>query len=357
MSRVLIVSEFYPPHIGGVERFVHVLSRGLVERGHHCTVLCTGDQDEDDRLDGVRVIRLANRPVEFHGLNLRFAARLKGLLDGYDLVHINSFYPLLSDTAARACRRRGVPYVFSPHYHGQGHSPSGRVLFRLYSPFTRPMFQHAAAVLCCSEFERSLVHRDFGPDIRTTVIPHGTPYCYLEPRSRNGRLLFVGRMEAYKGPQRVLAISKELHARGRDVGLDLVGDGPLRRELEDEVRASGLQDQVSFHSGLAEDELLRLMREASLLVLLSDAEAYGLVVSEALSNGTPCLVSDRMALAEFQDEKGCFVYHGPYESSALADLTERILDSEVEVGPPGDKIPSTERMVDMIESLYSSIIP
>ena len=356
MARVLMVSEFYPPRIGGVERFVQELSQGLVASGNQCTVLCTGDHDADETILGVRVIRVRNWPVEFHGLNLRFASRLRGLLESHDVVHINSFYPLLSNTAAHVCRRHGIPYVFSSHYHGQGHSRFGRVLYRLYLPFSRFIFENAEAIHCCSRYEGSLVERDFGENLHIEVIPHGTSYDDLSPRERNGRLLFVGRMEEYKGPQRALAIIKELKSRGRPRGLDLIGSGPMREELEEEVRALGLDDLVSFRSGLPDDELLQMMREASLLVLLSDAEAYGLVVSEALSNGTPCLVSDRMALVEFEDEPGCFVHHGPYDVEVLADTVESILESDVSVGPFTDKIPSISQMVSRLEGLFLSVM-
>ena len=356
MARILIVSEFYPPRIGGVERFVQQLSQGLVCKGHQCTVLCTDDQDVDEIIEGVRVVRVRNWPVEFHGINLRFATRLRSLLDSHDIVHINSFYPLLSNTAAHACMRHGVPYIFSPHYHGQGHSSLGGVLYRLYLPFSGYIFENAEAIHCCSRYEASLVERDFGADLPITVISNGTPYQNLGPRKRNGRLLFVGRMEEYKGPQRALAIVKELRSRGKEVGLDLIGDGPMRGELEMEVSSSHMDDLVRFHSRLSDDVLLKMMQEASLLILLSDAEAYGLVVSEALSNGTPCLVSDRMALVEFENEPGCFVHRGPYDVSVMADTTERILEAEVGVGPFTEKIPSMSQMVSRLECLLLSVI-
>ena len=351
-----MVSEFYPPRIGGVEKFVNALSEGLVARGNLCTVLCTGEHDEERLESGVRIIQIANWPVEFHGINLRFGKKMRELIPDYDIVHINSFYPVMANVAARICLRHGKRYLFSPHYHGQGHNRFGNLLFQVYRPLTRKMFRGAALVHCCSDYEKELVHRDFGDDVRIEVISDGAEHLFLEPRDRNGRILFIGRMELYKGPQRVLRIAENLKERGRVVGLDMVGGGPLRKSLEERTEQAALQDRVAFHSRLSNDALLPMIRQASLLILLSDAEAYGLVVLEALSNGTPCLVSDRMALVEFEHEPGCFVHRGEYDIDVLSDTVEMILDTVPVVGPLTEKIPTLKNMVEIFENTYKILL-
>lgn len=356
MLKILMISEFYPPRVGGVEKFVKILSEGLSARGHQCTVLCTGKRDEERLESGVRIIQMANYPMEFHGINLRFGKKMRKLITECDIVHINSFYPILANVAARICLKYGKPYLFSSHYHGQGHTWMGNILFRVYRPLTRKMFREASLVHCCSKYEMDLIHRDFEEDLRIEVISDGAEHLFLEPRNRNGRLLFIGRMESYKGPQRVLQIIENLRERGRIVGLDMVGSGPLRKPLEERVEQYNLQEQVTFHSRLSDDELLRMIRQASLSILLSDAEAYGLVVSESLSNGTPCLVSDRMALVEFENEPGCFIHRGEYDLNTLSDTVEMILDTAPVVGPLTDKIPTLEKMIIKFEDTYSDIL-
>lgn len=136
-----------------------------------------------------------------------------------------------------------------------------------------------------------------------------------------------------------------------------MGDGPMREKLEEDARSIANAGSIEFLSGLSQEEVVQLMRRSLLLMLLSEAEAYGLVVSEALSNGTPCLVSDRMALAEFESEPGCFGYHGRhYDYSRIADMVESILDDPPVVGPFSEKIPINEQMVRRYIELYTSVL-
>jgi glycosyltransferase involved in cell wall biosynthesis len=72
-----------------------------------------------------------------------------------------------------------------------------------------------------------------------------------------------------------------------DVGLDMVGDGALRGELEELARWLGVADRVTFHGVLPKAEVARMMREAELLVLSSRFENNPTAVLEALVSGLP----------------------------------------------------------------------
>lgn len=352
-----MVSEFYPPHVGGVETFVQNLAENLVEHGHECTVLCTSDVEGDETINGVRVMRLPNSPLEFHGVNFFFKGTLKRIIGEFDIVHINSFYPFLSLEASRECVRQGVPYVFSPHYHGKGHSPLGKLLFYLYKPMASPLFRDAAMVICCSDYEKGLVLESYPFCDRVTTISHGVQKFDLDNRGRDGNILFIGRMERYKGPQHVVGIVKRLHEKGKEVKAVMVGDGPMKESIEKEIELSSLSGFVKIIPHVERKQLDDLIKRSSLLVLLSEAEAYGLVVAEALSQGTPCLVSDRMALREFEGEQGCIVYKGKdYDYDELAEIVWEVLSDPPAVGPLTDKIPSIKRMTGMYISVYEKVL-
>lgn len=69
--------------------------------------------------------------------------------------------------------------------------------------------------------------------------------------------------------------------------LDIVGDGPLRQELEQLASHLGLADRVRFHGYQAETE--RWYQDADLLLLPSQSDSLGLVLLEAMSLAVPCL--------------------------------------------------------------------
>jgi glycosyltransferase involved in cell wall biosynthesis len=94
------------------------------------------------------------------------------------------------------------------------------------------------------------------------------------------------------------------------------------------------------------------MKRADLLVLLSNSEAYGIVVAEALALGTPCIVADSTALHEFVAEPGCFGVDYPPDSQKVARLITEVFESTAQVGPFSGKIRTWEAVGRAYERLY-----
>lgn len=103
-------------------------------------------------------------------------------------------------------------------------------------------------------------------------------------------LLFVGRLLAHKRPDLAIRIVQEL--ADLPVRLCIVGSGPVKGELEQQVRAAHLEDRVTFVERASEEELSDLIVNARVLVAPSEREGFGLVVAEALSVGTPVVTVD-----------------------------------------------------------------
>jgi glycosyltransferase involved in cell wall biosynthesis len=104
------------------------------------------------------------------------------------------------------------------------------------------------------------------------------------------RLLFMGRLDSYK---RVDWLIEACAASGA-ADLHVVGDGPLRRQLEEKALAAGIDQAVVFHGRISEQEKLAVLRDSDLLVLPADCsnEAFGIVQLEAMACGVPALALD-----------------------------------------------------------------
>jgi glycosyltransferase involved in cell wall biosynthesis len=104
------------------------------------------------------------------------------------------------------------------------------------------------------------------------------------------RLLFMGRLDSYK---RVDWLIEACAASGA-ADLHVVGDGPLRRQLEEKALAAGIDQAVVFHGRISEQEKLTVLRDSDLLVLPADCsnEAFGIVQLEAMACGVPALAFD-----------------------------------------------------------------
>jgi len=121
----------------------------------------------------------------------------------------------------------------------------------------------------------------------------GAPAAVGEPPI----LLYCGKLVAVKDPQLLLAGFAALRRGGTPAVLVVVGDGPLRGELQDYTRAHAVPD-VHFLGFKNQSELPELYAAADALVLPSRRETFGVVVIEALHAGVPVIASDGVGCAE-----------------------------------------------------------
>jgi glycosyltransferase involved in cell wall biosynthesis len=174
------------------------------------------------------------------------------------------------------------------------------------------IFSKADSVICVSEYEKKLVESDFKVAAKTVKIPNGITLKEFEnlrhrkksPEEETRRektLLYVGRLEEYKGVQYIIKGLPEL----QDFRLKVVGKGPYETELRSMAKNLGMERKVEWLKDLSRKELLECYGSADVFLMLSSHEAYGITVAEALAAGTPCIVAEGSALEEFVDGKAC----------------------------------------------------
>ena len=114
-------------------------------------------------------------------------------------------------------------------------------------------------------------------------------------------LLFVGRLEASKGPAFALQVFQIVRER-TPARMKFIGDGPQRRELEQISREMGLSGEVTFHGWLPHDQVLQSMARAHFLLLPSATEGWPKVLSEAMAYGVPSLANHVSAIPQILQE-------------------------------------------------------
>jgi glycosyltransferase involved in cell wall biosynthesis len=299
---VLQVTPRYPPQSGGVETHVREVSTRLADRGHDVTVVtadAAGTGRRRERRDGVTVRRYRSvAPGNAMHVCPQVASAVRR--SDADVVHAHNYHSLpLSFAALGAGKRR---LVATPHYHGESASSVRNRLLTLYRPVGGWALRRADAVVAVSEWEREQLAADF--DLDATVIPNGLAverFASAEPKKRDRPyLLSVGRLEAYKGVQHVIRALPALP----EYDLLVAGSGEYRDTLERIARQEGVADRVEFLGYVAEEKLPGLYAGAEVYVTLSEFEAYGMTVAEALAAGTPCVVAASGALSEWGRRAG-----------------------------------------------------
>lgn len=299
--RIAYLSPQYLPVYGGVERHVSSIARRTAAAGHDvCVVTQTCDRSAAacEVLEGVPVHRFrAVNGSAAYGLPPGLFAWLAREGRTFDVIHAHGYHAL---PALAALATRDVPVVFTPHYHGSGHTQLARALHVAYRPLGRRLFDRARTVVCVSAAEAGLVAAHF-PRVadRIRVIPNGVesrPSTGILPFSKRGPVvLSAGRLAPYK---RVDMLVEAMAALPGDVRLVVVGDGPARPALERAASRLGVAHRVDVLGHVSDVELARWFATADVVASLSLHEAFGMTLAEGAAAGAAIVASDIPAHAE-----------------------------------------------------------
>jgi glycosyltransferase involved in cell wall biosynthesis len=254
---------------------------------------------------------------------LRRAARELVAVHGIDVVH----QPIgISPVVPSALYDLGAPVVqgplqggidLPPAFRGRDSVPS-RVVKRARPYVTRlantalPGRRKAAVVVVANERTR----RSLPPGISGRIETMWENGVVLErwPAPDRGpaeaataeaplRLVFLGRLVAYKGPDVLLdAFAVARHRLGAHAVLDVVGDGPERARLEEQARALGVDDVVTFVGWLDPAAGARRLARSDAFVFPSLEEPGGTVVLEAMASSLPVVAADWGGPADLLDD-------------------------------------------------------
>lgn len=360
--RILEISARYPPFAGGTETHTFEVSNRLVQRGHHVSVL-TGNPANNlmpyEEMHSVQVHRLPVWPAQGdYYINPKIYAFVRDF--DCDIVHCQGYHTFMAPAAMLAAARSGKPYFVS--FHSGGHSSTFRMAIRgLQRQLLRPLLARAERLIAVSKFERNLFSRKLGlPPEKFVVIPNGGEIPTLAPelkeelQKQSGTLILsFGRLERYKGHQRVIAAMPEILRQKPDARLRIMGTGPYEDALRARVRQLGLENCVEIGGIPIKDrmEMAKVLGSASLVVLLSEYEAHAIAIMEALVLERPVLVLDTAGLhdmVEAELARGIPVGRTK-EQVAQAILTE--LDMPLK--PVKVKLPSWDDCVNVLENLYA----
>lgn len=359
---VLMVAARYFPCTGGVETHVYEVGRRLAQSGIKVTVLTTdvsGQLPVAEELEGVHVRRVqawpAHRDYYFAPDIYRF------IMHGqWDIIHCQGYHNLVAPLTMLAAQRASIPYVVS--FHSGGDTSRFRKVFRgMQWMGLRPLLSRARKLICPSrwevEFFRERLHLSSQQFI---IIPNGASHLPAladdTQKVMNRRLIVsIGRLERYKGHQRVIAALPEVRKYIPDVRLRIVGTGPYESALRALARQLGVDELVEIGAVPPGDgyAMASLIRQADLVTLLSEHEAQGIAVLEALALRRPVLVANTTALREFAEQ-------GFARAVALENTPEEVARAMVRqlrqpLIPGHLELPTWDSCADTLLTLYQTV--
>jgi glycosyltransferase involved in cell wall biosynthesis len=241
--------------------------------------------------------------------------------DGYGHLHCH-FGNSGSNAAQIAAQIAGIPFSITCH-GSELNDPYG---FRLPQKA-----RDAAFIACVSKFGRArLMHvcdrRDWEKFkiVRCGLAP-SAPDPYPGISDAPADILCVGRLSPEKGHFILFDAFEALQRKGLAARLTIVGDGPLRRELEERAASLPKPENVAFTGSLEPRLVAERIRASSLVVLASFSEGVPVVLMEAFQHGRPAVATRVGGIPELVDQGESGLVVSPGDSGELAEAIEKIM--------------------------------
>jgi glycosyltransferase involved in cell wall biosynthesis len=308
--------------VGGLERVVVSLARGLHERGHAVTVVAeAGGALWDDLPE--EVDRWTAPPRETAVQKWRYfwwlARRIRS--GNFDVVHAHQRGVALQARLAR---------MFS----------SVRVVEHVHNVFVPTagawLSFRGDRLIACGAAVADMLMTDFrrSPS-RITIVPNAVRDLALEEESlelpasrRNGipGLLVLARTSEQKDPRRFIDVIEQLNGARKRVEAVWVGEGELLHQCRAEVQRRGVEG-LAFVGGSA--DVVPFLRQADLVMLTSRWEGLPLALLEGAAMGRALMAPSVGSCAEVVDHgRNGLLFDVDSEPAAIAELVEQLLDRE-----------------------------
>ena len=307
--KILMATNTYLPHVGGVARSVETFCEFYRKAGHQVLVLAPEFEGIDAQEVGVvRIPAIQNFNGSDFSVRLPVPHFLYAQLNEFEPDIVHSHHPfLLGDTALRIAKRLGVPIVFTHHtmYESYTHYVPGdsgalrRFVKRLATGYAN-LCDHVIAP--SESIARILTKRGVGRPI--TAIPTGIDFerfsqgageAFREQHGIPSDAFVVGHVGR-------LALEKNLPFLGKAVAGFLkkfpsghflvVGEGPSSEAIETVFSKQNLRDRLHLCGRLSGQELIDSYHAMDVFAFASKTETQGMVLAEAMCAGTPVVALD-----------------------------------------------------------------
>jgi glycosyltransferase involved in cell wall biosynthesis len=341
------IAQVLTASTGGIGRHVASVVVRLVQQGHAVRIYSPAETSRTQRLDDL-------------GADVRPLSRL-GRLTGADVVHAHGYKA--GALALGASTLRPVPLVVTWHNAvlGQGWSAVGGRLLQRFVARGADLTLGASTDLVVEARRLGARNARLGPVaapvLGKATVPREAVRRDLGLTERDVMIVTIGRLAPQKNLGLVLEIARSLRDHS-ELRFLIAGEGPLRDELADRVKADSSNVVLLGH----DDDIASLLGAADLVLLTSAWEARALAAQEALLSGVP-LVSTRVGgIEELVD--GAAVLFDPHDvRQAVVQLLDLAHDADRRASLRAAGLaraaawPDEEQVVDELLTRYRELIP
>jgi N-acetyl-alpha-D-glucosaminyl L-malate synthase BshA len=360
--KIAYISSEYPPKWGGVGNCTFFLANKAAKLGHDVHVITREHgmkipkQHENISVHTVPWLKL---PIFFTlSFGKQAVRKLIELGNDFDITHIHSNMALLPRSYYT---KINSPIVSTLHGTWWGERSTLSVK-NIIAPSVEML--NDLAILTVSHMMD--VYEDYAIELSNAVIVEGESECRdvgargianrynrvirlppgvdvssFKPENRNDSLrgkygvspdekllLCVGRLAGRKGVDYVLEAAVKIKSENENFKLLIIGEGPQWHKLHKQMNALGLSDHCKFLGKLPFDELEAFYATADIFIYHSLWEGYGLIVSEALASGTPCVATNVGGAPEMITYGKDGYYFDVGDTDSIAEHTLKLMNDD-----------------------------
>jgi 1,2-diacylglycerol 3-alpha-glucosyltransferase len=383
--RILMLSDVYFPRVNGVSTSIKTFRDDLVSLGHQCVLVAPEYPVEPEEPDDADIVRLPSWRVPFDPEDRllvwpRLTAWLRTLSPGdFDIIHVQT--PFSAHYAGlRIAKRIGAPLVETYHTYFEHylHHYVPALPASLTKGFARRLTVsqcHAADHIISPSPQMAEALRVYGVTSPISTLATGLPASALikgdrsrfrqyhnNPESRPVAL-FVGRVAHEKNIDFLLRMLVELRKLVPDILMLIAGEGPAEQHIRSLVASLGVGENVKMLGNMDRGQTLRdCYAAADVFVFASRTETQGLVLLEAMAQGTPVVSTAVMGTADvLSGMQGATI--APEDETEFANLTSSLLQQPARRAALGrlavmdaqawSSLHLTDRLIALYESVQS----
>lgn len=324
--KILIVTDLYLPHVGGILRHLQRIAPEFVKNGNKVAFLVPSVKFSPGvkEMHKIKYYSVNSFPLPtYPDLHIVYPFQ-KNLISKYfsdfkpDIVHIHSNLILAHETLS-VCKAKGIPVVATNHYMSENLWPKLTLIpkpvrdyfdkqmwkglinfFNKFSAVTTPTFW-GAKYLSNKGFKGKVYAISNGMDFSDFNSKGKIDRKYFADKyglpSSGKILLYVGRIDKEKNIEQIIKAMKLLKDQ-KDIYLVLVGKGTEQKYLLNLSKQLGLNNRVIITGFVDNKDLPGIYKYADIFVISSTAELQSLVTLEAMASGLPVIAADAGALPE-----------------------------------------------------------
>lgn len=342
--KIAHICPFYTPTIGGVKQVVEELAKRQAKAGHEVHIY-TSDWDKNKRIkekneiiDGIHVHRCYHIARIANFATIWPSVFLKLLKEDFDIIHSHVFGHLHYFLAALAAKIKGIPQIHTTHcpWTDAHRSLAGNIgIFVSYNLFSRWALHNTDKVIAITPWEYRFIKKYGGKEKQIINLPNGMDESFFNKIKNNdfkkkhkikGKLvLFFGRLNIVKGPDKFVEIAKNILKKRKDVTFVIRGPDEGMRETVEKLIGSEKRI-ILLKETRDRNEIIKMYQAADVFVLPSYREGLPLTLFEAMACGLSIVATPVNGVPfEMKDPENGFLVE--YEDwKKFAEKIELLLD-------------------------------